>query len=115
MVNKDPSEIDDDALPELDEPVARDTHDNLLVGVYATTDEGVWTLQVRDWANRVVEATVYEKDCDSNDEDGGVTFQPLDTPEDMDDVAYLKEILQNRLEEIEAEEDGAQGGQTVES
>ena len=103
MVNRDPSEVDDDILPETDEPVDRETHDNLLVGVYSTDKEGVWKLEVRDWANRVVEATVYEKGRDEEEKNGGVIFTPLDTPEEMTDEAYLKEILSQRVDGIEEE------------
>lgn len=103
MVNKDPSKVDDEVLPETDEPVDRATHDNLLVGVYSTEDEGVWKLEIHDWANRVVEATVYEKDRDEEEEEGGVTFAPLETPEEMTDTAYLKELLSRRVGALEDE------------
>ena len=103
MVNKDPSEIDTENLPEIDEPVARDTYDNMMVGVYATED-GRYTLQVRDWSNRVVEATVYETDRDGTDEEGGVVYRSLDVPEDMDVTAYLNELLDSRMKELEKEE-----------
>ncbi len=104
MVNKDPDEVDADLLPETTEPVARDNHDNLMVGVYRTTDDGVWTLQVFDWANRVVEATVYDVDLDEPREEGAVSFQTLETPEQMDHEAYLQELLANRVEALEDEE-----------
>jgi len=107
MVNKDPSKVDDDAIPETDEPVDRESYDNLLAGVYSTDEEGVWKLEVRDWANRVVEATVYEKGRDTEKEEGGVTFSPLDTPETMDDEAYLKELLSQRVESLEEEAQAA--------
>lgn len=103
MVNKDPSRLDDDVIPETDEPVDRESYDNLLAGVYSTDEDGVWKLEVRDWANRVVEATVYEKGRDEEEERGGVAFTPLDTPEGMDDEAYLKELLSQRVDELEAE------------
>jgi hypothetical protein len=103
MVNKNPSKVDDESIPETKEPVDRETYDNLLAGVYSTEEEGVWKLEIRDWANRVVEATVYEKGRDGEEEDGGVTFTSLDTPEDMDDEAYLKELLSQRVNELEAE------------
>jgi hypothetical protein len=103
MVNKDPSKVDDDAVPETDEPVDRETHDSLLAGVYSTGEDGVWKLEVRDWANRVVEATVYEKARDGTEERGGVTFAPLETPETMEDEPYLKELLSQRVEELGAE------------
>lgn len=107
MVNKDPSAVDTDALPTIDEPLARETHDNLLVGVYATEDDGVWLLQVRDWANRVVETTVYESGRDGSDERDGAVYEPLDTPEDMGDEAYLRELLARRVDEIADEEAAA--------
>jgi hypothetical protein len=103
MVNRDPSEVDDEIVPETDEPVDRETHDNLLVGVYSTDEEDVWKLEVRDWANRVIEATVYEKGREDTDEEGAVTFRSLDTPEEMTDEAYLKEILSQRVEGIKEE------------
>jgi hypothetical protein len=103
MVNKDPSKVDEDTLPETDEPVDRETHDNLLLGVYSTDDEGVWKLEVRDWANRVVEATVYDRNRDEEEKKGGAIFAPLDTPEEMTDEAYLKEILSQRVDGIEDE------------
>ena len=103
MVNRDPSEVDDEAVPDTDEPVDRETHDNLLAGVYSTDEEGVWKLEVRDWANRVIEATVYEKDRDQEEEEGAVTFTPLETPEEMTDEAYLKELLSQRVEGLEEE------------
>ena len=103
MVNRDPSELDEDVLPATDEPVDRETHDNLLIGVYSTDDDGVWKLEVRDWANRVVEATVYEKGRNEEEEKNGVTFTPLDTPDEMTHEAYLKEILSQRVEGIEEE------------
>ncbi len=109
MVNIDPSKVDDDVLPATDEPVERETYENLLVGVYSTHEEGVWKLEVRDWANRVVEATVYEKGREEKEEKGGVTFTPLETPEEMTDEAYLKELLSQRVKGIDEE------GQTVES
>lgn len=101
MVNKDPGKIDDDALPDIVEPVARDTYDNLLVGVYRTPDG--YSLQVRDWANRVVEATVYT-DAEEPRREGGIEFRPLEAPEDMDPEAYLKELLKKRVEALEEEE-----------
>lgn len=101
MVNRDPREIDGDELPEIVEPVARETHDNLLVGVYRTPDG--YTLQVRDWANRVVEATVYEDGQEEPELRGGVEYRLLDTPEDMDPEAYLKELLKKRVEALEEE------------
>lgn len=103
MVNRDPSEVDDDVVPLTDEPVERETHDNLLAGVYSTEEEGVWKLEVRDWANRVIEATVYEKNRDEEEVEGGVTFAPLETPEEMTDEAYLKELLSRRVEGLEEE------------
>jgi len=103
MVNKDPSKVNDEVIPETDEPVDRETHDNLLLGVYSTDEEGVWKLEVRDWANRVVEATVYEKDRDGEEEEGGVRFAPLETPEEMADEAYLKELLSQRVGSVEEE------------
>lgn len=103
MVNKDPSRLDDEAVPETDEPVDRESYDNLLAGVYSTDEDGVWKLEIRDWANRVVEATVYEKGRDDPEERGGVEFVPLDTPEEMDDEAYLKELLSKRVAELESE------------
>ncbi|MDZ7689014.1 MAG: hypothetical protein U5J64_09925 [Halobacteriales archaeon] len=103
MVNRDPSEVDDDIIPETEKPVDRETYDNLLVGVYSTDEEGVWKLEVRDWANRVVEATVYEKEREDEDEEGGVRFAPLDTPDEMTDEAYLREIMSQRVEGIEEE------------
>jgi hypothetical protein len=103
MVNKDPSKVDGEVVPETDEPVDRESYDNLLAGVYSTDEDGVWKLEIRDWANRVVEATVYEKGRDGEEEEGGVTFTPLDTPEEMDDEAYLKELLSQRVNELEAE------------
>lgn len=105
MVNKDPGKISEDALPEIEEPVARETYDNLLVGVYSITDGG-WTLQVRDWANRVVEATVY-KDVNEPCIEGGVEYRALDAPEDMDPEAYLKELLKKRVDALEEEESEA--------
>lgn len=107
MVNKNPSKVDDDAVPETVEPVDRESYDNLLAGVYTTDEEGVWKLEIRDWANRVVEATVYEKGRDAEEEDGGVTFAPLNTPETMDDEAYLKELLSQRVESLEEEAQAA--------
>ncbi|MFB6282886.1 MAG: hypothetical protein ABEK59_03000 [Halobacteria archaeon] len=107
MVNKDPNEIDSETLPEIDEPVARETLDNMLVGVYRTED-GRYTLQIRDWANRVVEATVYEKDRDDTEEEGGVVFQSLEVPDDMDETAYLNEILDDRMDALKEEEAEAQ-------
>ncbi len=104
MVNKDPAEVDDELLPETTEPVARDTHDNLMAGVYRTPDDGVWVLQVFDWANRVIEATVYDLALDEERTDGAVSFRDLDTPEEMDDEAYLQELLQNRVDAFEDEE-----------
>lgn len=101
MVNKDPGEIDGDELPEIREPVARETHDNLLVGVYRTPDG--YTLQVRDWANRVVEATVYLDGVTEPELRGGVEYRPLDAPEDMEAEAYLKELLKKRVEALEEE------------
>ena len=103
MVNRDPSKVDDEVIPETDEPVERETHDNLLLGVYSTDEEGVWKLEVRDWANRVIEATVYEKDRDEEEEKDGVRFAPLETPEEMTDESYLKEILSQRVESVEEE------------
>lgn len=103
MVNRDPSEVDDEIVPDTDEPVDRDTHDNLLVGVYSTDEECVWKLEVRDWANRVIEVTVYEKDREDTEEEGAVTFAPLETPEEMTDEAYLKELLSQRVEGLEDE------------
>jgi len=103
MVNKDPSRLDDDVIPETDEPVDRESYDNLLAGVYSTDEDGVWKLEIRDWANRVVEATVYEKGRDESEEDGGVSFVPLDTPDGMDEEAYLKELLSQRVAELEDE------------
>lgn len=103
MVNKDPAEVDEDLLPETTEPVDRDTHDNLMTGVYRTTEDGVWVLQVFDWANRVVEATVYDVALDEERSEGAVSFEHLDTPEEMDDEAYLKEILGNRVDALEQE------------
>ena len=103
MVNRDPSEVDDDILPATNEPVDRATYDNLLVGVYSTDKEGVWKLEVRDWANRVVEATVYEKEREEEEKKDGVSFEPLETPEEMTDEAYLKEILSQRVKGIEEE------------
>jgi hypothetical protein len=107
MVNKDPSQVDDDALPETDEPVDRETYDNLLAGVYSTDEDGVWKLEVRDWANRVVEATVYEKGREGTEETGAVTYAPLETPQEMDDEAYLKELLGQRVERLEEEAQAA--------
>lgn len=104
MVNKDPDEVDDDLLPETTEPVARDTFDNLMVGVYRTTEDGVWTLQVVDWANRVVEAKVYDVELDEPREEGAVSFRLLETPEEMDHEAYLQELLGNRVDALEDEE-----------
>lgn len=103
MVNKDPSRLEEDVVPETDEPVDRETYDNLLAGVYSTDEEGVWKLEVRDWANRVVEATVYEKGREDEEERGGVTFAPLETPEGMDDEAHLKELLSRRVAGLEDE------------
>jgi hypothetical protein len=103
MVNKDPSEVDEDAVPETDEPLDRESYDNLLAGVYTTDEEGVWKLEIRDWANRVVEATVYEKGRDGTEERGGVRFAPLDTPDEMEDEAYLKELLSQRVNELKDE------------
>ncbi len=103
MVNRDPSKVDDEVIPETDEPVERETHDNLMLGVYSTDEEGVWKLEVRDWANRVIEATVYEKDRDDEKEEGGVRFAPLGTPEEMTDESYLKETLSKRVESVEEE------------
>jgi len=103
MVNKDPSRLDDDVIPETDEPVDRESYDNLLAGVYSTDEDGVWKLEIRDWVNRVVEATVYEKGRDESEEDGGVSFVPLDTPDGMDEEAYLKELLSQRVAELEDE------------
>ncbi|MDY6779635.1 MAG: hypothetical protein SV760_03635 [Halobacteria archaeon] len=109
MVDKDPSRVNEDAVPEIDGPVARETYDNMLVGVYSTVEDGVWALQIRDWANRVIESTVYEKGRDEVEEEEGVEFVPLETPEDMDDVAYLNEILKNRVEDLEEELEAAAG------
>lgn len=103
MVNRDPSKVDDEVIPETDEPVERETHENLMLGVYSTDEEGVWKLEVRDWANRVIEATVYEKGRDDEEEEGGVRFAPLGTPEEMTDESYLKEILSQRIESVEEE------------
>ncbi|MFP4174332.1 MAG: hypothetical protein ACLFSW_00945 [Halobacteriales archaeon] len=103
MVNKDPSKVDEDLVPETDEPLDRESYDNLLAGVYSTDEEGVWKLEIRDWANRVVEATVYDKERDGTEESDAVTFAPLDTPEGMDDEAYLKELLGQRVDELEEE------------
>ena len=103
MVNKDPSEVDEDAVPETDEPLDRESYDNLLAGVYTTDEEGVWKLEIRDWANRVVEATVYEKGRDGTEERGCVRFAPLDTPDEMEDEAYLKELLSQRVNELKDE------------
>lgn len=103
MVNKDPSEVDDEVIPETTEPVERDSYDNMLVGVYRTEDDGVWKMEIRDWANRVVEATVYETGRDGTETRGGVSFVPLETPEDMEDEAYLVELLNRRVEELETE------------
>ena len=103
MVNRDPSKVDESVVPETEEPVDRESYDNLLAGVYSTDEEDVWKLEIRDWANRVVEATVYEKGRDAEEDEGGVTFAPLNTPEEMDDEAYLKELLSQRVDELEAE------------
>jgi len=103
MVNKDPSEVDEEETPEATEPVERESYDNLLVGVYRTEEDGVWKMEIRDWANRVVEATVYEKDRDESGTRGGVSFVPLETPKEMDDEPYLVELLNRRVEELEAE------------
>ncbi len=107
MVNKDPEDVDEGSLPETAEPIARDTHDNLMVGVYRTTEDDVWVLQVFDWANRVVEATVYDVDLDEPRTEGAVSWESLDTPEEMDHEAYLKEKLQNRVDALENEEEAA--------
>ena len=60
MVNKNPSKVDDDSMPETKEPVDRETYDKLLAVVYSTEEAGVWKLELTDWENRVVEETVYE-------------------------------------------------------
>lgn len=104
MVNKDPDEVDDELLPETTEPVARDNYDNLMVGVYRTVEDGVWVLEVYDWANRVVEATVYDTGLDEPREEGAVSFQQLKTPDEMDHEAYLQELLANRVDALTEEE-----------
>lgn len=109
MVNKDPSVVDDEALPAVDAPLARETHDNMLLGVYATERDGVWMLQIRDWANRVVETTVYEADRDETEERAGAVYEPLDVPEDMSEEAYLEELLAQRVEAVADEEAAAAG------
>ncbi|MDY6765521.1 MAG: hypothetical protein SV377_07580, partial [Halobacteria archaeon] len=103
MVNQDPSNIDEDVLPEIDEPIERDTVQNMMVGVYSTDQEGVWMMQIRDWSNRVIEATVYDKNREDIEENGGCDFRPLNTPDEMEDVAYLKELLKQRVERLEDE------------
>ncbi|MCX2818434.1 hypothetical protein EGH25_03585 [Haladaptatus sp. F3-133] len=103
MVNRDPSKVDEETVPETGEPVDRESYDNLLAGVYTTDEDGVWKLEVRDWANRVVEATVYDKGADGTEERGGVTFTRLNTPEEMEDEPYLKELLSQRVNELKEE------------
>lgn len=103
MVNRNPSEVDDEVVPETTEPVERDTHENMLVGVYRTEEEGAWKMEIHDWANRVIEATVYETDRDGSETRNGVSFVPLETPEDMEDEAYLVELLNRRVDELESE------------
>jgi len=103
MVNRNPSEVDDEVVPETTDPVERDTYENMLAGVYKTEKASVWKMEIRDWANRVIEATVYEKDRDDSETRNGVSFVPLDTPEEMDDEPYLVELLNRRIEELETE------------
>lgn len=110
MVNQDPSNIDEDVLPEIDEPIERDTVGNMMVGVYSTDQEGVWMMQIRDWSNRVIEATVYDENREDIEEKGGCDFRPLDTPDEMEDVAYLKELLKQRVERLEGELTKPQNG-----
>lgn len=107
MVNKDPSVVDEDALPAIDEPLARDTHDNMVLGVYATEEDGVWLLQVRDWANRVVETTVYEEGRDGTEEQHGAVHEPLAVPDEMSVEAYLEELLAQRVDAVADEEAAA--------
>jgi len=46
---------------------------------------------------------MYERDRDESGTRGGVSFVPLETPKEMDDEPYLVELLNRRVEELEAE------------
>ncbi|MFP4631994.1 MAG: hypothetical protein ACLFMT_00980 [Halobacteriales archaeon] len=100
MVNQDPSNVDLTGVPEATEPVERDNHDNYMAGVYRTTEDGVYVLQVFDWANRVVEATVYDVDRDEETEEDGVVRRPLDVPGGMDVEAHLVDLLGERVDAL---------------
>ncbi|XGI82965.1 hypothetical protein ACEU6E_06680 [Halorutilales archaeon Cl-col2-1] len=97
------TEIDVESLPEIDSPIARDTVGDDLVGLYSTDEDGVWLLQIRDWSNRVIESTVFESDRDAVEVTDGNEYQPVETPDDMDDVAYLRELHNKRVERLKDE------------
>ncbi len=93
--------VKEEDLPGIDKPLERQSVDNYLAGVYFTDKKDIWRLDIRDWMNRVVESTIYSKKHKNIEEKNGIKYRPLEVPEDMEVEAYLKEILRNRVEELE--------------